>query len=194
MNWFRCIGGGGGESPIVFKNYAKFNGQGIILPWTINSDYKIECVFYEKEYINNTCITGSTGSWSNAPYLAAYSNRFDVGVIGSYASFGDWSAGEHTYINNDENNQSTLDGTASANYNPTTNSYFYTLGCRDGSTTGMGYQGYIKSFKIYSKSSGDLLHHLKPCAIAGVPAFCDIADGDTIYLGSGLQVVDSIPT
>lgn len=192
MGWVRCMSSG--ESPLVFKNYAKFNGFGIILPWTINADYKIECVFYEKEYVGNTCITGSTGTWNNAPYLAAYNNGFDVGTGSGYASLGAWSSGEHTYINNDENNKSTLDGTTSANYNPITNAYFYTLGCRDGSASSMGYQGYIKSFKIYSKSSEDLLHHLKPCTIAGSPAFCDVLDGNTLYFGNGMQVVDSIPS
>ncbi len=182
----------GVEAVITFKNYVKFNGYGIILPWTQNSDYKLECVFHEVEYRENTCVTGNSGGYTQGQYLANYANRFDVGTGGGYSNLGSWSAGEHTYINNDENNQSTLDGTATAGYNPTTNAYYYTIGCRENGS--MGYYGYIKSFKIYSKSSGDLLHHLKPCSIAGTPAFCDVADGNTLYLGSGMQVVDSIPS
>jgi len=188
MAWYRCAGGSG--SPIVYKNYIKFNGSGIRLPWTQDSDYKLECVFYEAEYHHDTCITGNSGGYTVGQYIAAYQNRFDVGTGGGYSNLGAWASGEHTYINNDENDKSTLDGTASVNYTPTTNGYYYTLGCRENG--GMGYYGYIKSFKIYSKTSGDLLHHLRPCTISGASAFVDVADNNTLYFGTGLQAVDVI--
>ena len=190
MAWFRC--GGGGGNILVLKNYAKFNGSGIFLPWTQSSDYKIECVFYEAEYHENTCITGNTGGYTQGQYLAAYSNRFDVGTGSSYSNLGSWSSGEHTYINNDENNKSTLDGTATANYTPTTNDKYYTIGCRENGS--MGYYGYIKSFKIYSKTTDALLHHIRPCTIDSAPALCDVADDNTLYFVTGMQVVDTIPT
>lgn len=194
MNWYKCIGnngGGGGITP-VFKNYAKFNGNGVNLPWTQDADYKLECVFYEAEYRHDTCITGNSGGYTQGQYIAPYNTRFDVGVGNGFSNLGSWSAGEHTYINNDEDNKSTLDGTASANYIPTTNNYYYTLGCRENGS--MGYYGYIKSFKIYSKSTGDLLHHLKPCLLGNLAVFCDVADNNNFYAISGLQAVDSIPS
>ncbi len=193
MAWFECTGGsgGGGGGELVYKTYAKFNGNGIVLPWTQNSDYTIECVFHEVTYTHNTCITGNSGGYTAGQYIAAYQNRFDVGTGGSYSNLGSWSAGEHTYVNNDANNQSTLDGTATANYTPTTNSYYYTIGCREGGT--MGYYGYIKSFKIYSKTSGTLLHDLRPCSIKNLAAFHDVISDD-LYTCANLTAVDEIPS
>lgn len=186
MAWYRC----GGGNVLVPANYIKFNGYGITLPWTQNSDYKLECAFHEVEYRHDTCITGNSGGYTQGQYLAAYNSRFDVGTGSNFTNFGSWSAGEHTYINNNENNQSTLDGTATANYNPTTNNYYYTLGCRENG--GMGYYGYIKSFKIYSKSTGELLHHLKPYRINNLAVFRDTID-DVLYTTSLLEAVNTIP-
>lgn len=178
-----------GVIALEFKNYVKFNGTGIILPWTQSSDWKLECVFHEVEYHHDTCITGNSGGYTQGQYLAAYNNRYDVGTGNGFSNFGSWTSGEHIYINNDENDQSTLDDTASVNYTPTTNDKFYTIGCRENGI--MGYQGYIKSFKIYSKSNGTLLHDLRPCSILNLGALLDVKE-NTLYSALDLQGVNYI--
>ena len=188
MAWFKC-GGGNAVSPVVMKTYAKFNGSGLVLPWYINSDYKIECVFHETTYYENTCITGSTGGWNNAPYIANYQNNFDMGTGTGYVTIASWSAGEHTYINNNENDKNSLDGVEGA-YTPNSSMLFYTIGCR-GNVSEMGYKGYIKSFKIYSKTTGDLLHDLKPCKVYNLSAFYDTVE-DLYYTCLNLEATDTL--
>ncbi len=188
MGWYRCTGGSGGTD-IVYKNYIKFNGTGVILPWTLNSDYKIECVFYDTVYYNDSCITATTSSnYGSEPYIAQYGNHYDVGTGSGYTNLGAWSVGEHTYINNNENDKNVLDGTEGA-YTPKTGGYYYTIGCRGGATQ-LGYYNYVKSYKIYSKSTGDLLHDLKPCLIKNLAAFHDVVD-DGLYTSAGLTAVDT---
>ncbi len=176
-------------NPVTYKNYIKFNGEGIILPFTQNADYTIRCIFYDKEYIANTCVTGNTGGYSQGQYLALYNNNYDVGTGSGYSSFGAWSEGEHLYINNDINNQSSLDMVHTASYTPVTNNHKYTLGCRENNT--LGYYGYIASFKIYSKSEGTLLHDLRPCQVLNIAAFHDVVD-DKLYLNDSIIAVDDI--
>ena len=55
------------------KTYVKFNGQGIVLPWAVNSDYKVEVVFYEYNYVANTAIIGNTNGANNS-HLTSYNN------------------------------------------------------------------------------------------------------------------------
>lgn len=193
MAWVESHLNGGGGSSIIEKTYIKFNGTGLILPWTVNSDYKIVCVFHDTTYKNDSCITGSTGGWRYDPCIQQYGNRYEAGTAngGVCVSLGSWSVGEHTYINNNGNNQNELDG-VTGEYVPNTSAYYYTIGCR-GDAHSLTYENYIKSFKIYSLSTGDLLHDLHPCAVYNLAAFMDVADNNTLYTCSGLQAYDAIP-
>ena len=187
-----------GDAIVTFKNYAKFNGTGLILPFQLNDDYEVHCEFYIATYAHDKYIVGSSCSWndwSKTPYIAMYNNNFIVGLgsgSGSaMATIAPFTSGLHEYISNTSDNKVYLDE-YSLSFTPRTMDYNYTLGC-EVSITELPFTGYIKSFKIYSKSTGDLLHHIKPCLFNNIPALCDVID-NTLIFGSGLQVVDEIPS
>lgn len=193
MAWYRC----GGGVPLVYKNYAKFNGTGTILPFQLNADYKVHCEFYVADYAHDKYIVGSNctwNDWNSTPYIAMYNNNFIVGLgsgsSSAMATIAPFTSGLHEYICNTSDNKVYLDE-HSLSFTPRTMNYNYSLGC-EVSTTQLPFTGYIKSFKIYSKSTGDLLHHVKPCLFNDIPALCDVTD-NTIIFCSGLQVVDEIP-
>ena len=82
------VGGGGS---IEYKNYLKFNGEGIILPWTINSDYKVEVTFYDTTYYNDRAVIGNDNSASYF-HITEFSNRYYYQTsYNSESSFGSWS-------------------------------------------------------------------------------------------------------
>lgn len=196
MTWFHCLEGNGGGSDITLKNYIKFNGNGIVLPWAINADHKLEVVFYESTYVNDGSIIGNSFN-AQLSHLTTYSNIYYCSSGTSETNFGSWSSGEHTFIENNGNGKNEFDGIEVTNFNPTTdNNVFRTLGCRARTDSNV-YYGYIKSYKIYSISSGVLLHHLKPATIfnsaIGVnqDCFIDVVGGG-IYLNNSIQAVDTI--
>lgn len=189
MIWFRCIGGSsGGDEHIVFKTYIKFNGYGIILPWEINSDYKIEVIFNETTYNNDSSIIGNTYGPSLL-HLTEYSNKYYCSIGNSEGNFGSWTSGEHTFIVND-NGYNKFDGSNVTSYNPTTSAYKYTLGCRGYANTNT-YYGYIKSYKIYSITNDELIHDLKPSLVYNQPCFIDVISGK-VFTNDSIQAVDSI--
>lgn len=191
MAWYRCGNGGGGGSSVTYKNYIKFNGEGIFLPWSVNADYKVEVVFYETTYNNNTSVIGNTFS-AQLIHLTSYSNKYYCSSGNTEANFGSWSSGEHTFICSNGNNKNEFDTTEVTNYTPyTDNNIKYTLGCRGNSLTSNAYLGYIKSFKIYSLSNDTLLHHLRPCVVLNQSAFVDVIEGK-IYCNQSIQALDTI--
>jgi hypothetical protein len=194
MAWFECIGGsGGGASDIVYKTYAKFYGTGIVLPWLLNTDYKIECVFHDTTYKNDSYIMGSTSQGTNTPFMFMWNNKYYVSANNSgYTVATDWAAGEHTFVYNDENSETSLDDINLPITPQTSNSVYYTLGCSV-TAGGYTYTNYIKSFKIYSKSTGTLLHDLKPCLIKNLAAIHDVVS-DNLYTCANLTAVDEIPS
>lgn len=175
---------------VTFKNYIKFNGTGLLLPWTINSDYKVEVVFRETTYNNDSAIIGNTQN-QNRAHLTTYSNKYYTSMGSAEANFGSWSAGEHTFVNNNGNSKNEFDGVEVTNYTPTTVSEYYTIGSRGTTLTSCPYYGYIKSYKIYSISSGDLLHDLKPCKILNQACFVD-AITKKFYGNDSMQAVDNV--
>ena len=164
-----AISEGGGGGNVEYKNYLKFNGEGIILPWTINSDYKVEVTFYDATYYNDRAVIGNDNSASYF-HFTEYSNKYFYQTsYNSEGSFGSWSAGEHTIIYNDENGKISFDGTVVGNSNiPDNNSVHYQIGGRGSRTSVQAYKGYIKNCKIYSKSKGTLLYHLRPAEVLGL--------------------------
>ena len=189
-------GEGGGGSPIIFKNYAKFDGTGIMLPYTINSDYKVTVEFYETEYGANNCVIGnnySTGSYYS--HLTKYNNNWYASQGSSDYLLTGWTGNVlHKFVNNNGNNQNVLDENITMAYTPTTNtSIYYMIGCRE-SLTGWGYSGYIKSYKIESISTGDVICELKPCLFDNeTPCLYDTVNRK-FYYANGLTVMDTIPT
>ena len=178
------------QNPLVYKNYAKFNGEGIILPWKLNSDYKIEVVFYETTYRNDACIIGNSYT-STRSHLTEYSNKYYTSTGSSEGNFGTWSSGEHTFINNNGNNHNEFDGVEVTNYTPATDSgVSYTIGCRVNLTSN-AYYGWIKSYKIYSISNGTLLHDLRPAEVLNQACLFDVVE-KRAYYANNLQAVDTI--
>lgn len=182
------IGGGS----IEYKNYLKFNGEGIILPWTINSDYKFEVTFYDTTYYNDRAVIAN----DNGPAyfnFTEYSNRYYYQTsYNSESSFGSWSAGEHTIIYNDEDGKISFDGTVVGNSNiPDNNSVHYQIGGRGSRTSVQAYYGYIKDCKIYSKSTGTLLYHLRPAEVLGLSCLYEEVTGK-LFSNATVEVVDTI--
>ncbi len=176
-------------SDVEFKNYLKFNGYGIVLPWTLNSDYKIEVVFHETTYLRDSAIIGNTRNETRSN-LTEYNNAYFTSTGTSGSGFGSWSAGEHTFITNNGNGKNEFDGVEVTDYTPTTDSTInYSIGWR--ATAGNAFKGWIKSYKVYSISSGDLLHELKPALVMGSSCLYDTIDGK-IYSTSLVEAVDTI--
>lgn len=185
--------GGGGESPIVFKNYAKFDGsQGIILPWKVNADYKVEVTFYQTTYTDAENIIGNTSGavYSHlTPYQGGYWSSLgsNEGLIPNLS----WSAGEHTYITNNGNGYNEFDGVEVQSYTPTSINGYYTIGERASTSI---IRSYIKSYKIYSISQGTLLHELVPCLYDGVASCLHDKIGKMFFCNGIESVMDTIPT
>lgn len=179
--------------PIVYKNYAKFDGsQGIILPWKINADYKVEVTFYQTEYTQVENIIGNTAGASYShltPYQGGYwsSSGSGEGLIPNLS----WSAGEHTYITNNGNDYNEFDGVEVQSYTPTTIDGYYTIGSRINTTI---FKSYLKSYKIYSISRGTLLHELVPCLYDGVTSCLYDKIGKMFFCNGIESVMDTIPT
>ena len=179
--------------PIVLKNYAKFDGsQGIILPWKLNADYKVEVTFYQTEYVQAENIIGNTvgASYSHlTPYQGGYWSSLgsDEGFIPNLS----WSAGEHTYITNNGNNHNEFDGVEVQAYTPTTKDGYYTIGIRANTSI---IRSYIKSYKIYSISQGTLLHELVPCLYDGTVTCLYDKVGKMFFYNGIEAVMDTIPT
>ena len=191
MTWFRCSGGnGGGPNPVTYKNYIKFNGEGIWLPISIDSDHKVEVVFNETSYNNDSSIIGNTQS-ASLIHLTAYSNKYYCSKGRSEGNFGSWSSGEHKFVCNNGNGHNEFDDVEVTEYTPTTDGQKYTLGSRGDSTGRNAYYGYIKSFKIYSIANGTLLHDLKPAVIFSQACFLDDVTGQ-IYTNNTIEAVDVI--
>ena len=176
---------------ISYKNYIKFNGEGIMLPWSINSDYKIEVTFHETTYYNDSAIIGNSIGPSDM-HLTEYNNKYYfLKSRNGETNYGTWSAGEHTFIYNNGAGENTLDDTVVSNFTPYNySSALYSIGCRGGIKSNV-YNGWIKSYKIYSISQDELIHDLRPAIVAGYPCFVDVI-GNAIYSNSSIQAVDII--
>lgn len=176
---------------ISYKNYIKFNGEGIMLPWSINSDYKIEVTFHETTYYNDSAIIGNSISPSDM-HLTEYNNKYYfLQSRNGETNYGTWSAGEHTFIYNNGSGKNTLDGTVVSNFTPYNySSALYSIGCRGGINSNV-YNGWIKSYKIYSISQDELIHDLRPAIVAGYHCFIDVID-NAIYSNNSIQAVDTI--
>ena len=184
----------GGGSDINYKTWAKFNGVGIILPYKINSDYKVSVTFYETAYNDDTAVIGNTSSASYSN-LTIYSNQWYTSSGTSLVSISAWSGNaEHTFITNNGNSHNEFDETEVTSYTPTdSDSIYYCIGCRDGSVSSIGFKGYLKSYMIEKISDGSKVCEIKPAIIHNAACLYDSVN-DIMYMPTGLTVVDTIPT
>ena len=176
-------------NPLVFKNYAKFDGVGITLPFTINSDYKVSVTYHQTSYLSPECIIGNT-SGAGYSHFTVYNNQYWSSAGTGESGWGTWSAGEHTFVTNDGNGYNTFDGSNVQSYNPTTSSGKYTIGIRANTSPIVSY---IKSYTIESISTGDKICELKPCEFEGNSYLYDTV-AKRFYYVDGLTVMDTIPT
>lgn len=153
---------GGGSISEEFCSCAKMNFEGIILPFTLNSDYKITVVFYETSYSNDAAVFGNTNG-SYYAHLTEYSNKWYTSTGTGEVNFGSWVGNvEHTYIYNNGNGKNEFDGTeVTVNNGYTDQTLKYSIGCRGGINSNL-WGGYLKNFKIESISTGDVICELKP--------------------------------
>ena len=155
--------GGGDDASLEYGTCCNFGSNGgIILPFKLNEDYKVTVTFYENAYHNDSSVIGNTHSASYS-HLTEYNNRWYTSSDGSEANFGSWVGQTvHTYITNNGNNKNEFDGVEVTDYTPRTDTNIgYTVGCR-GDANSNKYQEYIKSYKIESISTGDVICELKP--------------------------------
>ena len=156
-------GEGGGDTALEYGTCCYIGtGSGFILPYTLNADYKVTVKFYEDAYVNDAAVIGNT-SGSYYSHLTEYNSRWFTSCGSSETSFGSWvGQTEHTFINNNGNSKNEFDGVEVTDYTPTTDaSYYYTIACR-GSANSNRFYDYIKSYKIESISTGDVICELKP--------------------------------
>ena len=154
----------GGDDPFEYYTCCNFGSNGgIILPYTLNSDYKVTVEFYETQYYNDACVIGNTFG-ANRSHLTEFSNKWFTSSGTGETSFGSWVGNvAHTFINNNGNNKNEFDGVEVTDYTPATDAnIWYTIGCRTGTVTSNQYRGYIKSYKIESISTGDVICYLRP--------------------------------
>lgn len=192
-----CIAiGGGGDSPIHYKNYAKFNGSGLALPFSVNADYKITVEFQETEK-RNAHIIGN--SYTGGRSCLSESDKFYAATSGSsnsIAPIADWTGNvDHIFITNNGNNKNIFDGEEVSNYTPGNASYTLRVGCGGGTAvTSNAWYGYLKRYKIESISNGSKICELLPCLFDNVtPCLYDTV-GKKFYYPEGLTVMDTIPT
>ncbi len=181
---------------LVFKKYIHFLDGGFYVQHSVGEpDYKVTITFNDTVYKNGNAILENTRN-DNYFRFGVYQNGYYTSDGNSLYIFGSWSAGEHTYVIND-NGQNKLDGEVICNYRVP--SYFYSL-------IGVGYGNidngtaeqkispdtYILDFKIESISTGDLYCHLKPALINNIPCMYDVIN-DVVYSRTGMEVFDEIP-
>ena len=196
MAWFECSGGSsGGDYDVEFFSCTFFNGEGIILPYTINADYKVSVSFYETSIQTDAAIIGNSLDATHV-HLTENSNRWYTSGGNSLDEMGAWSGNVvHTFVCNNGNSHNEFDGVEKNSYTPTTdNNIYYTVGCRginnQAKPWAVALIGYIKWFKIESLSTGNVICELKPCQIKKgstviAHGMMDIAN-DIFYSNSGM--------
>ena len=180
-----------GGNLITIKNYAKFNGNGLELPFTINSDYKVTVEFNQQTYDDTENIIGQTGNYIDQSQLTIYSHKYYTAVGNGETNFGTWSAGEHIFVTNNGNNHNEFDGVEVTNYTPVTVNYYYTIGKRYGAHY---LSSYIKHYKIESISTGNVICDIRPCLFDDTVACLYDSVNKRFYYVEGLTVMDTIPT
>ena len=126
------------------------------LPISMTSDHKITVVFEATTAAQNDSAIWATAD--NACYLVIYNNQWYVTQgTGIDAHFGSADTNEHTLVYNDGNGHTLFDGQVVANCTPR-NSAHYKLGVRNVNK----FIGKIKSFRVESISTGDLIFEVLP--------------------------------
>ena len=166
--------------------WAKFNGYGVTLPFELNSDYTLTVEFSTSEARNQSVVGNSYGDSASLSHVTIYGSNFYIGgghmstdvIIASYTT------GRHKAISNDSNDKNNLDDTYYNNYTPTSYSgIYYQIGTRGGV---LNYYGYLKDYKLESKSSGDTICHIIPRMKGSNCILYDVIN-EVEYTATGLE-------
>lgn len=220
MAWFKCVGPVEGGSSIVEKRYARFTSNyGLRLPdkfgfntdaWWGSSDnnaLKIELKIFSTlqrssskmyYFLNNRSYDYSCLYEYNGSYYGGSSNN-------GYSKWvGDWSFGEHIYIENDDNGDLNFDG-YTRTYNGQSGNYWRCIGPSGGPSNAYTPSdiedqrinvclGWIMYLKIYNKLDNNrLVCHIVPAEVDGVPHLYDKVSGK-LYSVPELYVTDTTPS
>lgn len=151
---------GGGGNEIEYFDFAQFDGNGsILLPFKVNSDYKITVTFQAPSYKNDNSIIGNTAN-SYLSHLTIYSSQYYTSTGNGEDSFSADLYTKHTFVQND-GGYSKMDGVSVKGYTPTTdNNVSLVLAGRQSSA--QNYVGKIYEYIIESISTGEVIMHLLP--------------------------------
>ena len=180
-------------NPIVFKTWAKFNGDGFYVPIAGKDSGEIDIIFYEENYVNDKYPFW----WGSTTSLRIYNNKFQVGYYGSgnFINVGDYSIGEHTcIIDRYGDNKIIFDNVESTTFTEPSSAnipLFFTKQSQNNLLLD-GWVGYIKEFKIYDRNN-NLICNLYPALVNNVACMYDTVNNKSYYANS-LTVMDEIPS
>lgn len=160
-------GGGGGSPQIVEADYIYFSrsvSDAIMLPFTVDADYKITVDFEMDDYpSNNMAIIGNDNDANNVHLTVFNSNYYCSNGPGEVHFSSDFT-GRHVFVCGEDGNKNTFDGRKVSDYTPTTSANNHLIiGRRTGAS--YSYKGKIYSYKIESISTGELIFCLKPVKV-----------------------------
>ena len=174
------------QTAVVYKTYAYFDGNFAI---SIGKQYDTNSVVMHLNEMKEVKFYLSGSQNGTERYIYSYRSSSYYSMLRVYG------------VNLQCADGGTLDGVETANsYNLNSgviNNYtrFLQLGCSNSDDhSGNANQfwiGYIEYFKITDKTSGDVIHYLRPALYNGVPCMFDVVT-QMAYYSSGLTVTDTI--
>ena len=199
------------QTAVVYKTYAYFDGNFGI---SIGKQYDTNSIVLHLNEMKEVKFYLSGSQNGTERYIYSYKSSSYYSMLKIYGvnlqcsdggtnawGLGAWTTGSHTFIENNANGKCSLDGVETANsYNLNSgavNNYtrFLQLGCSGSddhsNNANQFWTGYIEYFKITDKTSGDIIHYLRPALYNGVPCMFDVAT-QMAYYSSGLTVTDTI--
>ena len=215
MAWYKCIGSD--SSKIIEKRYARFtSAYGLRLPdkfglncfvdtgWNLSP--KIVLKIFSTEYRDDTVyMHNNSSSPDSYSSLREYNNKFYGSYGSSSVGMVNWSAGEHTYIENDDDGYITFDGVQYRTFSPSNRTASRYLGPNRNQNAPLSPSeieqkrsqvclGYIMSLKIYDKNNNnELVFDVVPATFNNVPYLYDKVEKKLYYVPE-LMVTDTTPT
>lgn len=217
MAWFKCVGPVEGGSSIVEKRYARFTSlYSAALPdkfalngyssggWNVLP--KIVLKIFATEYKEDGRYMGNYSSTDRSGFFES-NNKFYGSYGSSTRALADWSSGEHTYIENDDDGYITLDGVQNRLYSTQSQSANRFIGPTNRNEMAVALApdeieagrsqvclGYFMNLKIYDKNNNnELVFDLVPAEFNGEPCLYDKVE-DQLYFVPELIVTDTTPT
>lgn len=154
----------GGSIMAENNDFMFLQNSGIKTNILVGENDKIEVEFDYVDYNNDECIfaTDKSSAGNATIHLTMYGNKYYSSNGSIEFSFGSATAGKHTYIINDENNNCVFDGELVYNNFINNNvGFYYLLGSR-GTLSNNVYNGKIYHFKVTDKTTSNVKADLVP--------------------------------